>query len=182
MTGQVINHPALNVDKAVELGAAQMEAFEQQLPNGFYSPITRVVNTFKDTLKKHIKIGDTKVHNTEVIYARVMGLQNSEREVDTRVLLSHELSPIPTSMFDDKGQMRSAKMKSSLKNELKIESSGRFSENLVDAIFLDGCAVLWAIPWPSGAATVQTYIANFRSYILQQLQRADVYLVFDRYP
>ena len=53
--------------------------------------------------------------------------------------MGHELSPIPTSMFD--GNMRDAKTKSNLKNALKVEVSRRLAEQDVEATFLDGCAV-----------------------------------------
>ena len=133
------------------------------------------------SLWKHIKVRESKVINTEVIYARAMGLQNSAQEIVPEKLLSYELSPVPTSMFNEKGQMRPATTKSNLKNALKIETSNRFSEGSVDAIFLDGCAIMWIIPWPPGTASVQDYMDRFRSYIHGQLKTADVYLVFDRY-
>ena len=110
-----------------------------------------------------------------------MGLQNSAREIEPEKLLSYELSPVPTSMFNEKGQMRPATTKSNLKNALKVDTSSRLSEGAVDSIFLDGYAVLWVIPWPLGAATVQDYMDRFRSYIHGQLKTSDVYLVFDRY-
>ncbi|KAI0219559.1 hypothetical protein LSAT2_028913 [Lamellibrachia satsuma] len=94
--------------------------------------------------------------------------------------LGHELSPIPTSMFDENGNMRDAKMKSNLKNVLKVEVSRRLAEQDVQATFLDGCAVLWVVPW-STSATVHNYLVRFRSYLDGHLAKSDVYLVFDRY-
>ena len=179
VTGQVINHSAINVDNAVELGKTQMQSFEQSWPDGFHNPISKVVNTI-GTLRKHIKVGDMNICNTEAIYARSMALQNSAREIDADKLMSYELSPVPTAMFDDHGQMRLAKTKSNLKSALQIETSRRRSDRSVEATFLDGCAVLWVVAWPSGSATVQDYIDRFRSYIHEQLRKSDVYLIFDR--
>ena len=58
---------------------------------------------------KYIKVGDTKVFNTELIYTRAIGIQVSSREIDIKQLLSCELSPVPTAMFSESGEMRVAK-------------------------------------------------------------------------
>ncbi|XP_041366765.1 atrial natriuretic peptide receptor 1-like [Gigantopelta aegis] len=116
----------------------------------------------------------------EIIYARAMDLQSSARDLDTDALMSHELSPVLTSMFDENGNMRDAKTKSNLKNALKVEMSRRLAERDVQAIFLDGCAVVWVVPWPS-TGTIQDYLDRFRSYLHKHLATRDVYLVFDRY-
>ena len=81
-------------------------------------------------------------------------------------------------MFDESGDMRVAKTKSVLKNKLKVEVPRRHAE--IDALFLDGCAVLWVVPWPTGGI-VQEFLNNFRCYIQNHLESGDVYLVFDRY-
>ena len=94
--------------------------------------------------------------------------------------MGHELSPIPTSMFDENGNMGDAKTKSNLKNALKVEVSRRLAEQDVQATFLDGCAVLWVVPWPT-SGTVHDYLVRFRSYLHGHLAKSYVYLVFDRY-
>ena len=71
--------------------------------------------------RKGIKVGDATVFDTELIYSRVIGLQASSREIDIKQLLSYELSPVPTSMFTDSGEMRTAKAKSVLKQVLQKE-------------------------------------------------------------
>ena len=68
-TSQVINHPGINLEAAFELGKTAMETFEQNLPGDFYNTIPKVVNTM-GTLRKHIKVGESKVINTDPIYAR----------------------------------------------------------------------------------------------------------------
>ena len=50
----------------------------------------------------------------------------------------------------------------------------------MEAIFLDGCAVLWVIPWPM-SGTLQDYLDRFRDHIQKFLKKTDVYLVFDQY-
>ena len=66
-----------------------------------------------------------------------------------------------------------------LKNTLKVDVSSCSAERGTDATFLDGCAVLWVIPWPT-SGTVQDYLDQFRSYLHKFLKTSDVYLVFDR--
>ena len=62
--------------------------------------------------------------------------------------MGHELSPIPTHMFDEHRNMRDAETKSNMKNALKVEVTRRLPEHQVQATFLDGCAVLCVVPWP----------------------------------
>ena len=49
------------------------------------------------------------VYDTSVIYGRVIGIQASSRDIDIKKVLSHELAPVPTSMFHDLVQRESAK-------------------------------------------------------------------------
>ena len=179
VTGQVVNHSSVNVDKAQLLGKTQVESFERSWPGGFHDSIQKIVTTMALS-RKHIKVGDAKVFDTDTIYTRAMGLQSSARDLDTTTLMGHELSPIPTSMFDENGNMRDAKTKSNLKNALKVEVSRWLAEQNVQTTFLDECAVLWVVPWPT-SGTVHDYLVWFRSYLHGHLAKSDVYLVFDRY-
>ncbi|PIK51925.1 hypothetical protein BSL78_11180 [Apostichopus japonicus] len=178
VTGKVVVHPSVNVNNAVTLGENQMKTFEKSWPGGFHDTITKTVNTMAAT-RKHLKVGELKVFDTETIYARAMGLQSGPRSLDANSIMAHELSPYPTSMFDADGQMREAKTKASLKNAMKVEVSSRNAETGVEASFLDGCAILWVVPWPT-SGTVQDYHDRFRSYIQGRMKKTDVYLVFDR--
>lgn len=128
--------------------------------------------------KKHIKVADKMIYDTEIMYARAMVLQNSSREYDADNLLIYELSPYPLSMFENDGEIRIAKTKSTLKNSLKVEI---FTRNTgAEATFLDGCAVLWTVQWPTNGS-VQDYVNNFRQIIQFHLNTSTTYLLFDRY-
>ena len=162
VTGQVLTHSSVNVDNAPELGEQQMEEFERGLPDSFHETIHRRVTTMAVS-QRHIKVNDMKMFDTEMIFARAMALQCSLR--------NYELSPKPVSM-------KVAKTKYVLKNDLKVEVARRHAA--VDASFLDGCAVLWVVPWPTGGI-VQDFLDNFRRHIKGYLESSDVYLVFDRY-
>ena len=76
-----------------------------------------------DHARKHAKVGAVKVFDTNLTYSRVIGLQARERDIDIKDVLGHELAPVPTSMYDDNGDMRIAKSKSNLKKILQVEVS-----------------------------------------------------------
>ena len=56
-------------------------------------------------MKKGIPIGCKVLYDTELIFSRVIGPQASSREVNFKDVLSYELAPIPTALFDDSGKM-----------------------------------------------------------------------------
>lgn len=53
--------------------------------------------------KKGIAIESKVLYDTQLIFSHVIGLQASSREVDFKDVLSYELTPIPTALFDDSG-------------------------------------------------------------------------------
>ena len=130
--------------------------------------------------KKHIKVGSQKVCDTSVIYSRVIGIQASSRDIDIKKVLSHELAPVPTSMFYDFGTMRICKEKSNLKKLLAKEASSRCSTSNVAASVLDGPAVLWVVHWPA-QGVIAHFVENFKGFLLKKLHESDVYSIFDRY-
>ena len=86
-------------------------------------------------------------------------------------------------MFDDHRKMRST-TQVDLKNALKVDIPIRnIIVSNVAGYFLDGCAILWAIEWPTkNMPIVQDFIDEFRQHISSHyLKHADVYLAFDRY-
>ena len=102
VTGQVVSHPSVNVEKAVQLGKTQMETFKQSWPYEFHDAIPKSVTTMVYP-RKHIKVGDTKVFDTETIYARAMSVQSSAHDdIQSNMLISYELSPV---QFDENTNM-----------------------------------------------------------------------------
>ena len=75
-------------------------------------------------------------------------------------MLSTELAPTATALFDENGFMRSSQ-KSALKNDLAVERTAR---NLsYEYLLLDGGALLWSTPYPhSNKVTVQSFVNAFR--------------------
>ena len=150
------------------------------MASGFLWTLSKKVITM-DVTRKHVKIGAAKMFNTTLLVSRVIGLQASSREtIDIRNLLSHELAPVPTSMFTDLGDMRIGKNKAQLKTQSQVELSTRKAFQEIQSRVFDGSAVLWVSHWPLNGK-VRDYVANFRKYIEQKLEVSDVYLVFDRY-
>ena len=64
-----------------------------------------------------------------------------------------------------------------LKNKLKVDISKRIQPPPT-AVILDGCALLWTLPWPD---KVQDVVNLFVAGMLQWLTASDVYLIFHRY-
>ena len=94
-------------------------------------------------------------------------------------VLKYQLALIPTSMFTNNGQMRLATSKSTLKNKLKVEVTGRCAPKATSVI-IDGSDVLWVDHWPS-QGTDQDIVRNVVSYVMGKMKDVDVYLIFDSY-
>ena len=112
-------------------------------------------------MKKSVKVVDTKVYNTELIYSRVMGLQASSRDIDIREVMSCELSPVPTALFNDSGEMRITKSKADLKNLTKVEVTARHPTPEATCTVIDGYALLWIPQWPTSTSTHKPIVMDF---------------------
>lgn len=153
-----------------------MAEFESGWPTSFNKTLTKKVTLMTST-KKSIKLDGRPVYDTELIYTRVICLQQY-RDIDIKDVLSYELSPVPASLFDESGAMR-AQSKAILKTKLQVEQSSRI-QGVPDAVIIDGCAMLWTVHWPTNG-TVEDYVINFMGTIKYHLECCDVYLIFDRY-
>ena len=95
------------------------------------------------------------------------------------VAMNHELSPIPTSLFDEYGSMLISKSKSTLKNKLQI--TVKTPEDIeTDVVVIDGCALLWVIPWPS-CGTIEDYVKNVVKHVCRLFKTCETHVIFDRY-
>ncbi|KAG7163787.1 hypothetical protein Hamer_G019897 [Homarus americanus] len=61
--------------------------------------------------------------------SRVLCLQQVH-DISIKDVLQYELSPVPPSLFEDNGDMRTAKSKATLKKRLGVELSSRFVEQV----------------------------------------------------
>ena len=105
-----------------------------------------------DVIRKHINIDNKRLFDTSMIYSRVMVLMDS-RDINLKDVLAYELSPVPTSIFEDSDEMRFTKNKSVLKNKLKEETLARTALS-PDIVVVDGCALMWVISWPVTGSSV----------------------------
>ena len=64
---------AVNVDRAVEIWLEQKDEFEVGWPNSFHEEISRKIKTLSE-IRKSIKVGESKVFDTELIFSRLVGL------------------------------------------------------------------------------------------------------------
>ena len=130
-----------NVDESVEIGRQQLVEFESGWPKSFNKTLSKKVITMA-SIKKNIKLDGKQVYDTELVYTRVICLQQY-RDIDIKDVLSYQLSPMPASLFDETGAMR-AQSKAVLKTKLQVEQSSRI-QGVPDVVIKDGCAMLWTV-------------------------------------
>jgi len=176
VTGRIAPE-TVNAHDAVDTGNGQLASFEKSWPGGFNASLSKMVVTMA-VKRKSVKVGNNNVYDTSLIYSRVLGLQQC-RDIDIKTVLAHELSPVPTSMFDDEGKMRIATTKSTLKKKLQVTLSQRLVEK-AEVEILDGCAILWVINWPN-KGTVADFVNGFTRNVMKRVASQDTYLIFDRY-
>ena len=71
-----------------------------------------------NTKKKRLTVGEHAVIDQEAIYARVIGLLESQRVLNFQEVLATELTAYPPSMFHADDQMRVAEGNSTLKKNI----------------------------------------------------------------
>ena len=167
----------VNVEEAVSIGQKQLISFIERLPVVFHEKLSSQVTIMKSD-RKGIRIDDREVYNTEAIYARIIGLL-ATGQTTLESVLKHELAPVPTSMFEDNGDMRIDHAKSKFKNKLKIETPSRCCD-YTNATIIDGIAIFWTFDWPKHCLLAEI-AKKMTSYVKELLYHQDVYLVFDRY-
>ena len=93
-SGCVIDDLTVNVHEAVEVGAADQQAFNGGWPVSFHIKLKKKVKNKAAVMvvtAKHAK-ADTAI-DTEFIYARVIGIMATSREsVSIETMFSHELT------------------------------------------------------------------------------------------
>ena len=147
------------------------------MAEGFYIPIKGQVVTFAVS-RKTIKVGEVAVIDQEAIYARVIGLMVSQRDIDFHTVLNCELAPYPSSMFYSDESLRIATGKYRLKQSLAGTTSvSEWGEPSV--LVVDVSAVLWTLHWPT-CGTVHNPVKSFEMWIQQRMASSDEHLVFDR--
>ena len=70
------------------------------------------VSNMKELNEAILKVIEVEEIDVSLIYSRVISLQLTNQALKVENIFSFELSPVPTSMFDDTDDIRSAKSKS----------------------------------------------------------------------
>ena len=89
----------VNVERSVKIGIDSMGKFVSCWPEGFYDTIRKKVITITVS-NKSTELNGVTEYSTEMLFSRVMPLI-SARTTDIADVFAYELSPIPTSIFDD---------------------------------------------------------------------------------
>ena len=108
-----------NVNKSLEIGQKQMSKFQESLPGGFHKPLKKLVVKMKCRKKGKEDKEQMELYNTNVIFSRVKMLLSSGM-ISLKHIFSFKLLPILTSLFDNSGNGRYPKAKSTSKNKLKV--------------------------------------------------------------
>ena len=76
-----------------------MEEYEESWPEGIHhQPLKKRLRTMKEC-KKKTRTDTAEQFNSGLIFARALALMNS-RDIKVEQILSYELAPVPTSMFE----------------------------------------------------------------------------------
>ena len=92
VSGTLTAATSVNVKNALQIGKACMAAYENKLPQGFYNKISSYVVTMDINMRAVTTV------DIEVVFNRTLSIMSSEG-FDLHDLFSHELAPIPTSLF-----------------------------------------------------------------------------------
>jgi hypothetical protein len=117
ITGQIA-HSGVNADDAISIGQRAMKDFRGGRPGSFYDSLGKLIVTMD--VKKHVLVGNQRVYDQILIYARVIGLLASSRSINFDDVLAYELAANAHSMFNPDGEIKTAKSKSILKQKLFI--------------------------------------------------------------
>ena len=104
-TGKIITAPTVNVEESLRIGEQKLQEFEAKLPSRFYDPIKQTVKTL-NVSRKGLKAGEKNILDPEVVYAQARALRCIDSDFDFESILSYELAPFPTSMFEEEGLLR----------------------------------------------------------------------------
>ena len=136
-----------------------MENVKRGWPESFYCSLGKLGVTM-DVEKNHVLVGKEFDFDQELIYARIIALLASSREINFNDVLAFELAAYPPSMFNADGKMNVATSKSTLKHKLQVTISERncpISDTMIYAV----SALRLVITWPSGKLRV--YVDAFKA-------------------
>ena len=87
----------VNAPNAVDIGRTQMRSYEESWPKGFNAKVMMMAVTLTV-----LRVGATAVCDVNLLYSRVIGMQQS-REIKLSDVLQCEVAPVPASMCAENG-------------------------------------------------------------------------------
>ena len=115
MLARKLSTKEISVESWKTVGEKQLQQFVIDLPDD----ISAAVSIMKELNEVILKVNEVEEIDISLIYSRVISLQLTNQALKVENIFSFELSPVPTSMFDDTDDMRSAKSKSIFNNIIK---------------------------------------------------------------
>ena len=91
-------------------------------------------------------VGKERVYDQELIYAHIIGLLASSRDINFDDVFACELAAYPPSMFNPDWEIKISKSKSTLKRKLQVAVS-EHNCPIQSTIIYDVSALLWVINW-----------------------------------
>ena len=116
--------------------------------------------------RKHIKVGQVSVYDTNLIYSRV--LSQKKRDISLKDILKFDLTPVPPSMFEENGDLRTTKK---TKAVIKKTQSRNIGSNLPQSYLNHHwwvCSVLGNAVANQGR-TVDDFVWNLLVYVKEHL-------------
>jgi len=125
-----IAHPDVNADDAVSIGKQAMRDFRDSWPESFYAPLGKLVVTM-DVKKKHVLLGNERVYDQELIYARVIGLIVSSRDIKFDDVLEKKVkAPVSSPGNEDTPQPASTEKLNEIVQQ-SLKDSQRRQKNII---------------------------------------------------
>ena len=103
MNGKVASYE-VNVDNTLAIGEQMLQKFRADLPDTFHRPIKKEVVTM-EWPKKEVQVGTTNIYDMEKLYAGLLVISQS-RDIHLSQFFKHELSPVPSALVNEYGDMR----------------------------------------------------------------------------
>lgn len=178
LSSGVIGGPFINCHMAYEKGEQSMATMIGKTPQKVSISRSFKVKNFTSAVEGiHLSSENTAVKiDTQLLFQKISVLLRGNAEM-TKKGLNYELTPVPLSLFDEKGWMRT-----SAKSELYalFTPTNLYQSLLADCQFVvDGGWLLRQITWPHGK-TFSEILQLYRSYILRYF-RDDAVVIFDGY-
>ena len=97
--------------------------------------------------QKSACVDDVDVFETKAIYGRIISLIGLQ-QINLETEWNYELTPIPTALFEDNGEMQYPKGNTVFMKTLEVTSSGCTHQDWA-ALVIDGNAIFWTTDWPN---------------------------------